>query len=317
MSNNDTVRQHYIPQFILRNFVGDEDKIAVFDKSVDKVFRSTPNNIAFGNYFYNSTLKVGNEEGNITLEQGFSAVESLAAPIFKQIRETRKLKISDNEKNILAEFLWLQFTRTKCMRELAKNSLPDMQDKSNIDNATNLYSIMDVNNLSENDIKNIHSLFIVDSNSFSEYFFSLQWVLVSTEYKVFFLADHPVSMLNRLNSAEKIGRDILGTEFYFPITPQLMLKMIDNKTIDYLKNNLEKLNELIYFSTDEVTKYLKCLDDGGTVICSDNEVNLLNYAQVINAERFVFSCNDDFDSAKKFLENHPEYKNPPNLTIVR
>ena len=61
MSNNATIRQHYIPQFILRNFVDVEGKISVFDKSTGKRFKCTPYNSACENHFYDFSLNIENE----------------------------------------------------------------------------------------------------------------------------------------------------------------------------------------------------------------------------------------------------------------
>ena len=50
--------QHYVPQFILRNFtVGDGKQIHVFDKQDEKSFRTNIRNIAAETGFYNFDIK--------------------------------------------------------------------------------------------------------------------------------------------------------------------------------------------------------------------------------------------------------------------
>ncbi len=317
MSNNDTIRQHYIPQFILRNFVDVKGKISVFDKSTDKRFKCTPYNSACENHFYDFSLNIENEEHSTTFEQAFSAVENLVAPIFARIVKNNELKINTVEKQRVSEFLWLQFARTKCMRGHVREILHEFQAKTNMNDALNPYSKMDPDNLDENDIKIIHSGFILGSQSFADLFYNLRWGLVSTvENRPFFLSDHPVFMMNRLKNIDYVGFGKLGTEFCFPIAPTLMLKMMEVNTVNYFKFELRKINKTKKFYEEvEIINFLQCLNDKKAFLCSDMECNFINKAQVVNSEKFLYSCKNDFSLAETFLKQYPKYKNPLRITM--
>lgn len=286
-----------------------------------EVFRCTPNNIACENHFYDFSLNVGPEECKTTLEKGFSAVETLVAPIFAKIVEKKELKISTVEKESLSEFLWLQFTRTKCIREHAKDFLPHFQQLDN-NGTENPYVKMDPNNLSENDMKIIHSGFIMFSKHFAYEFYKLQWRLVSTEIdRPFLLTDHPVYMIPRLENTEYIGFGIIGTEFCFPITPKLMLKMMSDDTVKILTDKLkEKLKKSVEYHLKneevfDIMEELNKIETRNNTKCSVSEVERLNYAQIINSEKFIYSCENNFSIVEKFLKDHPEYKKPPKLIL--
>ncbi len=44
MSSNDPKRHHYIPQFLLKNFLDDSGRFWVFDKKKGKLHQGTPRN---------------------------------------------------------------------------------------------------------------------------------------------------------------------------------------------------------------------------------------------------------------------------------
>ena len=53
------------------------------------------------------------------------------------------------------------------------------------------------------------------------------------------------------------------------------------------------------------------LDTGAAVVLDSSNVAHHNSLQVANAERFVFSCNDDFSLAREMLQQQPELKGRP------
>lgn len=45
------------------------------------------------------------------------------------------------------------------------------------------------------------------------------------------------------------------------------------------------------------------------------ECNFINKAQVVNSEKFLYSCKNDFSLAETFLKQYPKYKNPLRITM--
>ena len=80
--------QHYVPQFLLKNFtIGKKLQVWVFDKQTGKIFKSHVKNVASENGFYNFTIK-GNE---YTIEPSLSDVETHASKIVKGIIRNKRI----------------------------------------------------------------------------------------------------------------------------------------------------------------------------------------------------------------------------------
>ena len=107
--------QHYVPQFVLRNFGnGKKDQVWVHDKATNRTFSTNAKNVASESRFYDFEV-----DGQLmSLEPMLSALETKAKPIIDAILKADALTaITDEQKAILAVFLSIQFTRTKNFRE--------------------------------------------------------------------------------------------------------------------------------------------------------------------------------------------------------
>jgi len=119
--------QHYVPQFLLRNFgTGKKDQINVFNKANDKTFVTNARNVAAESRFYD--FKSGDMD--VSVEPILSRIESAAKPVFKKIADASTLSsLNDDERLALAVFLAVQFVRTKASRAAfddAANQLVDV-----------------------------------------------------------------------------------------------------------------------------------------------------------------------------------------------
>ena len=99
------VRQHFIPQFYLRNF---GRKLYCFDKNKEEKFESTPDNIAVKPDFYG-----GEYEGLPSLETIFSQIENKHSEAIRRlIEEKNYYKLLESDKISICEFFAFQFLRT-------------------------------------------------------------------------------------------------------------------------------------------------------------------------------------------------------------
>ena len=105
-----TKKQHYVPQFLLKNFCFDNKQhLFIYDKTQNKSFSSNTQNVAQENCFYN--LDTAN--GKICLEETYAKLEANVAPLITKIIQTESISwlTNDDMWNIL-EFIIVQFYRT-------------------------------------------------------------------------------------------------------------------------------------------------------------------------------------------------------------
>ena len=111
---HDTIKQHYVPQFYLRNFSNrTKDGFFIHCYDIDKKDSNPANikNIGEEKEFY----KIADEN----YEEFFQKTEEWASPIINNLSKNGKIKSLNIVKNRekLSLFLAIQFLRTKEMRE--------------------------------------------------------------------------------------------------------------------------------------------------------------------------------------------------------
>ena len=105
-----TKKQHYIPQFYLKNFSQDGERVYIYDKAKGErgeIRYQTTVEVAHQNHFYTYRTKKGTKEN---LEDFFCQFEGDAATIIEKVHKERK--ITQEEKEKLALFVAFLHTRT-------------------------------------------------------------------------------------------------------------------------------------------------------------------------------------------------------------
>jgi hypothetical protein len=105
---------HYVPRFILCQFLADPDKeqVAVYDKHTNSGFVTSIDNIMAENHFHVFEF----EEWTISFEPIATQIEQMLVPTYRRILHTRQLDRTPREKSDLALLLAFQFVRTKAAR---------------------------------------------------------------------------------------------------------------------------------------------------------------------------------------------------------
>lgn len=115
-------KQHYVPQFLLRNWSKDNSSISVFLTDLNKRISNAPiNSQAQKQYYYEKDQKI---------ESLFSQIENEASVIINDIIKGKR-KLTAESKNILLHFVAIQNVRTPgqiekiddSITQLAKNAL--------------------------------------------------------------------------------------------------------------------------------------------------------------------------------------------------
>ena len=276
--NNHVKNQHYVPKFLLKNFASrDKSFIWTFDKS-EKFSVQSPikeraiKSVASEDFFYDQIEN--NKESSFEYE--LQKIEDIAAPIIAKIIKTQTInKLLVEEKKILSQFVILQNLRTKKELILLEDSIfnltKQIEFKANV-------------KVPEIEHKKIWFSLLQQSLQFSEIIMKKVWMLCES-HQSFIISDNPVTLQNTTDVSSTrgtLGLDSYGIEIYLPISPTLTLCFFCEKSLfndyNYNKNFLPN------------------------IICESQNVENLNYLQIVSAERFIFSHKNEFDFVKLILK---------------
>ncbi len=276
---SDPKLHHYVPRFYLKNFLDAKQRLWVYDKDVDRVFKTTPNKIAAETQFYRLPELLIGENDPLSIEKAFSRLESRASGIIANIISevsnlavAEKVTIPDEERIILSEFIAAQHFRTAELRDLMLYLLED----------TRLIE----DHLSNEEKKAIHFKILSASGlleEFTDSIYSAIWIFARNESSIpFITSDHPVCMKSCSSRLwiKGVGPLDKGSYIVFPMSPTLVL---------YCK-------EFSFWS--KIKKYDLCLSN---VTLDDDMVHHENCGQAFMASRFLISCSSDFKEVREFI----------------
>lgn len=102
-----TKKQHYVPQFYLKNFSHDGERLYIYDKKEGQIRYQTTINIAHENNFYTFNTKSGEKRN---LEKLFNSFEGNANEAIKLAQN--EMLITESDKEAIALFVAFQDMRT-------------------------------------------------------------------------------------------------------------------------------------------------------------------------------------------------------------
>ena len=138
-----TKKQHYVPQFYLKNFTSDDNKLWVFDRVKKEYYRNAPKDICFEKFLYETPWEDANPKlGKYVLENQievyFAEKEGEYSSLLKKIigicREPQNknaLICNAQEKKMLASFLTNIFVRNPWSLKQIESDLPLEELKKN------------------------------------------------------------------------------------------------------------------------------------------------------------------------------------------
>lgn len=107
-------RHHFVPQFYLSNFAGEDGQVWTYDMESASVRSSTVENTAYEKYLYSVTLEDGKRTDD--LENLISDIESKAAPVVSKVIGGEEL--TGDERASFASFMGISYVRTDAFRHL-------------------------------------------------------------------------------------------------------------------------------------------------------------------------------------------------------
>lgn len=276
--------QHYVPKVYLKNFskqIKGKYYIYCFDKLNCESFLTNIKDIAFEKEFYD---KVSEEQET---EKILRDIESKIDPIIQKIILNKNVDdLTENEKDILSEFIAYQMVRTKEEREGLKDTTKQIFKKWGNEMAPNLKNQV-IDSMKKDSIRNLHKDIIKDISEYEKRIRKFKWILiVNKSIFPFWTSDNPVIKYNKIDLSPygNLGLDCRGFEMHIPLNSKLCLIVCDPKE----------------FYHEPSKKIIK------------NYQNIIHERshQVNQSTRFIFSTEDKFDFAKMMIKENPIIKDP-------
>lgn len=109
-----TQKQHFVPQFLLRNFSNEKQRIDVFDRTTGVVTRRAVKKVAHEPGLYDF---VDDNNADDSLEPRFGKFESRTAGLLRKINATeRGSDLGDEDRKFLVSFIAMQLLRVRKLR---------------------------------------------------------------------------------------------------------------------------------------------------------------------------------------------------------
>jgi hypothetical protein len=296
---------HYVPRFHLARFTNERGQVCTFDKVAGKVFAAGPMALAAERQFYTLPEFTGTDVDPLFLEKQFAQLEGEACNITRcwlrqldrlpvaegssekeqvdspaglksALQAAPKIEIPDVNRQIMSDFIALQFFRTADARELLKL----------VAEVSGIYK----EGVSDYEARSLHAMTLCKLadgdgivSEFAQRVRQSIWMLARNSSQVpFHTSDTPVLLKTRDNRKWLKGPGIFQEETYvvYAITPALVL---------YCKER----------------SYWKALEPFDCCISpvkiSGDMAKHENSGHAGLSARFVFSSRDDFDDAKAFI----------------
>jgi hypothetical protein len=276
-------RHHYIPEFIIKGFVGDDNKLSVYNIEKDQLEekRKSPKQIFFE--WNRNTFNVNGEDTDL-VERLYQYIENQFAPLHKKIVESNgKFELKPLEIYQLAFYLGFIYYRLPFNDNEIRSSIKDMTNKDL------LFKIVNTNTLEDAPIDRYKEImnnpaFIESSRIIlsiknylkSEVFEEIEnWLIYFSggEIKIHILSDNPFIF--------KMDPDpnIFKCEFIYPFSKGSTIFHIKGNTINELPpEHRVKLDILTFLQAKKVV----CGPDGSYLKVISNLAKQFNTTERIN-----------------------------------
>lgn len=292
-------KQHFVPQFYLRNFSSDGKKLFVYDKSADKEFVSNVSDVASENAFYDMPEVdpiIGIEN---FIEKQLHPFEEMGAEAIKKLlsslKEKRYCRIHPDIKVDLSLYLAVQYMRSKETRETMVEMFSKIKKEEFYQFLCNESPDLNVSRkdfdiyLEEDKKSAYHSLILTDEDTRVELSGELHknyWYIAKNCTNLpLYTSDQPLVKHGHLDHPIRSmqGFSSPGIEVVFPLSHEYLLIICDYRTFPHAK----KL--------------------GNQIVSIKNEQNIVyyNHLQVHQSYRQIFSNESGFDLAKQIVREEP------------
>lgn len=283
---DEKISQHYVPRLHLRRFSTkpDGDSVYCFDKQNKRSFETSVGNTATENFFYDPKTKLEPE-----MEEFLEDLEGRVTNPYDKMVENESLSVlSEDNKEAVAEFLGVQMIRTRGERSSIQGIIEGIEEQVGRENMTEELKEEIDETKKEDTLREMQNDLIKEAGGqFGDMLMKLDWHLFLNDSDLpYYTSDFPVVRHNELDFGPygELGLMNRGVQVYFPLTPWVMLAIIETSAYPDMPEVWEKDNrDNVVFQRD---------------------------LQVTRSNRFVYSCKDDFDQAEERIEDSPIVAEP-------
>jgi hypothetical protein len=323
--------QHFVPKFILRNFLENPEKEAVhvFSKSKNKVFSTSIKNIMAERRFHEFRID-SNYIANF--EQTVCRVEDMLLPTYKALVERRKFDGSPEEKAHLAIFVAFQYLRTRSQRDMFA-SLTGQVAKWLEKSGHSIEQLDGYEPLTDDIVARQHMRHMQEGiGKITDILSTKDFLLASAPLgRSFYLSDCPVCIHNETQNTgpySNMGLASLGIQIYLPLSADLLLclwcpSLREKMEIrcDKQKRDLSSLilSPLFVSVKDgalfqrqieqmrsqrlDIEERLQYFNDGKPIPYSIDNIDFNNSLQVSQAKEHLICKNSDFELARRHVKD--------------
>lgn len=297
---DESVKHHFVPQYLLRNFACDTDKkfIQCFDKSTGRVFQNSIINSGSEKYF--NTIR--HEKGNFNFEYFFDEIDAKAAPLIAKIIAANSIaNLSNSDRSLLLKTVAYQLQRVK----MARTSVVEQQTQ-----IKNLFELMgwSAKNVLVPTDEEIKAINLQALSDIEEVVKSLNEKIIQLQFfneDVLMISDNPVVLHNGLPYGE-MGLSSRGIEIYFPISPRCVIAFICVSSFEEIRSK---------YREGHFDKYINAFSLFPMRLESEH-ISFFNWLQIINSNRFLYKPDTEFSLAFQILEANPHLRAIRSKTVL-
>lgn len=285
------IKEHYVPQFYLKNF---GDRIYQYDKKNREVDPRTPRSVAFQRNFYADS---GNDDVS-KLEGWMSQFEGRASAVISTVVETESTtRLSDTDKTTLCDFVAFQFARTPEFREWRHDMVQSALD------ALRQLGVTDWHYVEKEEYAGARHLASMLAYVYwaRPHLRQMRIRLLKNDTVIpLWTSDNPVVRYNDLT--DKLGLGSPGVVFCLPLSPKILLQFYDGTYIDLLND--------IAAAAGISEKHLAWARNNIPETADMVKQNVIhaNHLQAMFSTRFIYSSKQRFHMMKAFLDRDGGYK---------
>ncbi len=298
-------KQHYVPQFLLRNFsVGHKRKakLWVLDKLKGEIYLSSVRDAGHENLFY----EYHGEFGEVEREDLMQKLDSQCAQVISTIIRCGRLSNDPESRVWLSYFVAAQMMRTPMTRNEMENIRQLVIHKWGAGLRVRQDDPKTIGEYGPEDAKLSSLQILRDVPKFAKLLQGKVWCLCRAPRTMpYIISDNPVTRHNMLDRWPRGNLGLLnkGIEVYMPLSSKYMIHAIcPELATDAL-------------STPELAaQFERAIESGTPIDYEPKHVEFVNSLQVIWAERFVFSRNrQGLEMPLDMLRTNPELKDGPGV----
>lgn len=243
-----TKKQHYVPQFYLRSFTSDDNKLWVYDRVKEKYYFQTPKEVCYENYLYETPWEDENPKlGRFVLENQienyFADKEGEYSVLIKRIidicrnpQNKNALICNHEEKEMLASFVANIFVRNPWSLKQIESDLPLEELKKNeeiqaIEQVMQIMGFGDIDSLVKAADKRVWLTEEFDGSRLAPHILDMNYTFLVSNGEPFITSSFPA--IYELCDTEERG--LMPSNIYLPVHPQIAL--LYNGTIPKIKSN--------------------------------------------------------------------------------